>query len=218
MNRKQDRGKGMSQIVVCQNANGIVLATDGKAIDFDPQGEMIHLKVDRLIRLGQHTAILAGGAADGVQMCHALRNFVDEERLSDIEDVHGAALPFLGTEFERFMRKRCETLPVDPIHHVYFILAGCTDRDPQRPYRSYLLWTKKNLPRLDSDEISFAYTAPRIMGLEYRLGRLCGENSPLDRILSEIKKSMEKAAESQDEIGPPFSHAFITVDGFRRVE
>ncbi len=208
----------MSQIIACQDAHGIVLGTDGRAIDFDPQGKMIDLKVDRLVQLSEYTAILTGGAADGVQMCHALKNFLKEEGLTRIDGVYGAALPFLGSEFERFMRKRCEILPVDPIHHVYFILAGHTDTDPHRPYRSYLLWTKKKLPQLDSDEISFAYTAPRIMGLEYSLNQLCKENAPLDRILSEIKKGMERAARDQDEVGPPFSYAFITAGGFRRVE
>jgi len=208
----------MSQIVACQNANGIVLATDGKAIDFDPKGEMISLQVDRLIQLTDNSAVLAGGAADGVQMCHALKGFLKDEGVKNIEDVYGAALPFLGTEFERFMRKRCETLPVDPIHHVYFILAGSTDRDPERPYRCYLLWTKKKRPQLDSDEISVAYTAPRMMGLEYRLSGLCRENSTLDRLLSEIKKSIGELARAQDEIGPPFRYAFITATGFQSVE
>lgn len=104
----------MSQLIACQNGHGIVLATDGKAVDFNPQGKMIDLKVDRLVQISQHTAILTGGAADGVEMCHSLRNFLKEERLNDIEEVYGAALPFLSTEFERFMRKRCEILPVDP--------------------------------------------------------------------------------------------------------
>jgi 20S proteasome alpha/beta subunit len=208
----------MSQLIACQNAHGIVLATDGKAVDFDPHGKMIDLKVDRLAQMTQHTAILTGGAADGVEMCHALRNFLKEERLNDIQEVYGASLPFLSTEFERFMRKRCEVLPVDPIHHVYFILAGYTDKAPERPFRLHLLWTKKKLPQLDGDEISFAYTAPRIIGLEYKLNQLCKENAPLDRILPEIKKSMEKLSKTQEEIGPPFSYAFITKEGFRRVD
>jgi hypothetical protein len=197
----------MSQLIVCQNANGIVLATDGKAIDFDPSGKMIELTVDRLVQLSRQTAILTGGAADGVEMCHALRNFLKEEGLDDIQEVYGATLPFLSTEFERFMRKKCEILPVDPIHHVYFVLGGL-----------YLFWTKKKLPQLDGDEISFAYTAPRIMGLEYRLNQLCRKNAPLDQILPEIKKGMEKLAKTQEEIGPPFNYAFITEDGFRRVD
>jgi hypothetical protein len=208
----------MSQLIVCQNANGIVLATDGKAIDFDPSGKMIELTVDRLVQLSRQTAILTGGAADGVEMCHALRNFLKEEGLDDIQEVYGATLPFLSTEFERFMRKKCEILPVDPIHHVYFVLGGYTAKDTQRPFRLYLFWTKKKLPQLDGDEISFAYTAPRIMGLEYRLNQLCRKNAPLDQILPEIKKGMEKLAKTQEEIGPPFNYAFITEDGFRRVD
>jgi hypothetical protein len=216
--QQKRRGNGMSQIVVCQNANGIVVATDGMAVDFGPGGEMIHLEVGRLVQLSPYAAILAGGAADGVQMCHALKNFLKEERLNFIEEIYGGALPFLATEFERFMRKRCEALPVDPIHHVHFILAGYTGPDRGRPYRSYLLWTKKKLPRLDGDEISLAYTTPRIMGLEYTLNRLCGEDAPLDRLLPEIKKSLQKVAKAQSEIGPPFHYAFITTDGFQRVE
>lgn len=205
----------MSQLMACQNANGIVLAADGQAIDFDPQGRMIELTVDRLVQLSHHTAILTGGAADGVSMCHGLENFIREEGLDNIEEVYGAALPFLTTEFERFMLKRCEVLPVDPIHHVFFVLAGYTEKDPQRPYRLHLVWTKKKLPQLDGDEISFAYTAPRIMGLEYKLNRLCRENAPLGELLSIIKEGMEGVARTQDEVGPPFRYAFITRSGFQ---
>jgi 20S proteasome alpha/beta subunit len=208
----------MSQIVVCQNDNGIILAADGRAVDFDAKGDMIHLTVDRLIQLTESTAVLAGGAPDGVQMCQTLKNFLSEERLNRIEEVYAAALPFLGTEFERFMRKRCETLPLDPIHHVFFILAGYGGRDADHTYRSYLLWTKKKLPQPDSDEISRAYAAPRMMGLEHTLNRLCGENADLDRLLSEVRKGMEKVADTQDEIGPPFHYATITADGFKRVD
>jgi hypothetical protein len=180
---------------------------------------MIELRVDRLVQLSPQTAILTGGAADGAEICHALRNFLQEEKLEDIQEVYGASLPFLSTEFERFMRKQCEILPLDPIHHVYFILAGYTAKDLQRPFRLYLLWTKKKLPRLDGDEISYAYTAPRIMGLEYRLNQLCKESSPLDQILLEVRKGMEKIAKTQqEEIGPPFSYALITKEGFRRVD
>lgn len=208
----------MSQLISCQNANGIVLAADSKAVFFDPGGKMSYLKVERLVPLSQHTAVLTGGAAEGAEMCQTLKMFIADEGLNEIQDVYRAALPFLATEYEKFMRKECEILPIDPIHHVYFILAGHTTQDPQRPFRLYLIWTKKKLPQLDGDEISFSYTAPRIMGLEYRLNKLCQENSPLDHILSEIKKSMEEMAGTQEEVGPPFSYALITQEGFRRVE
>jgi hypothetical protein len=208
----------MSQLIACQNAHGIILATDGKAIDFDLSGKMVYLEVDRLVPLSQHTVILAGGAPEGVQMCHALRSFIAEEGFNDVQDVYRAALPFLATKFERFMRKLCEILPIDPLHHVYFILAGCTKQDPQRPFRLYLLWTKKRLPKLDGDEISFTYTIPRIISLEYVLSGLCQKNASLDRILLDIKSSMEKLVETREEIGPPLSYTFITHEGFQLMQ
>jgi len=52
----------------------------------------------------------------------------------------------------------------------------------------------------------------------YKLNQLAKENVPLDRILPEIKKSMEKLSKTQEEIGPPFSYAFITEEGFRRID
>lgn len=206
----------MSQLIACRNKNGIVLAADSKAIDFDPSGKMIDFQVDRLIQLSQHTAILTGGAAEGEKMCAALKGFLSEEGVDDIEEVYGAALPFLATEYERFMRKYCETLPLDPIHHVHFILAGYTEKVDQDPFRLYLLWTKKKLPQLDGDEITSAFAIPRLMRLEYNLNRLSKENKPLEQVLPEIQKTMERLSESQEEIGPPFSYAFITKEGFAK--
>jgi hypothetical protein len=205
----------MSQIIVCQNENGIVLASDGRAVELDLQGEVSTREVQRLHQLSQHTAILTGGAAEGVDMCRALASFIEDEDLDDIEDIYGAALPFLASEYEQFMRKKCEIQPIDPVHHVYFVLGGYTPKTPERPYRLYLIWTKKKLPQLDGDEISIAYTAPRIMGLEYKLNRLCRENTPLTEIFGEIKRRMEDLQQTQEEFGPPFSYALITEEGCR---
>ncbi len=205
----------MSQLIACQTHSGIVLAADGQATDFEPSGEMIQLKVERLVQLSPHTAIAAGGAADGVHMCHALRRFIAAEKLDDVEEVYRAALPFLGSEFDQFMRKRCETLPVDPVHHVFFVLGGYTGRDATQPFRLYLIWTKKKLPLLDGDEITRAFTVPRVMRMEHKLNRLSQENAGLDQVLSQIKRDMEEIARSQEEVGPPFSYGLITQEGVR---
>lgn len=207
----------MSQVIACKNKKGIVLATDSKAIDFDPSGQMMDHTVDRLIQLTPYTAVLAGGAGEGVKMCHTLKDFLVKEDINHVEEVYGAALPFLATEYERFMRKYCEVLPLDPIHHVHFILAGYTQKDTHNPFRLYLVWTKKKLPQLDGDEITTAFAVPRIMRLEYKLNRLCKENRALDDILPEIRDTLEKLPESQEEVGPPFSYAFITTEGFQTV-
>lgn len=74
------------------------------------------------------------------------------------------------------------------------------------------------LPQLDADEISSAYTVPRLIPLEYRLNQLSRENKPLKDILTEIRPHLEEQAESQDEISGPFSYAVIDRDGFKKIE
>ena len=201
----------MSQLIVCQNSHGIILAADSKAPALDLSGNMTHLTVDRMLQLSAHTAVLTGGAAEGMEMVGVLKNFLEEEGIDDVQDAYGAALPFLATRFETFMRKLCEIVPLDPVHHLYFILAGYTHRDAERPFRLYLFWTRKKLPQLDGDEISFAYCAPRLMGLEYKLSKLCQANAPLEDVFPVVKKGMEERAMRDDEIGPPFKFAFMKI-------
>lgn len=208
----------MSQLVACRNGHGIVLAADSLAMDFDGKGAMVAVKTDRLLPLGEHAAILTGGAAEGAGMCRALKRFVTEEGLRDVHDIYRTALPFLASEYELFMRKKCQHLPLDPLHHIHFILAGVSPQDSAQPYRMYLLWTKKSLPQLDGDEIALAYTVPRRMGLEYTLGQLCRENKPPDEILRTVRKHMETLGQHQEEVGAPFIYALITREELRQVE
>ena len=208
----------MSQLVACRNAHGIVLATDSVALDLDAKGAMVVVKTERFLPLGDHAAILTGGAPEGTVMCRTLKRFIAGEALRNVEDIYRASLPFLASEYELFMRKKCEVLPVDPLHHVHFILAGVSSQASSQPYRMYLLWTKKSLPQLDGDEIGLAYTVPRRIGLEYTLGQLSKGNTPLDEILLMVRKHMEKLGQEQDEVGPPFTYAAITSEGVRVVD
>ena len=208
----------MSQLIVCRNSHGIILSSDSNADDVDVGGNLTSRQIKRLFQLSSHAAILTGGAAAGEQMCHSLKDFVAQEGLRDVEDVYTAAMPFLASEFEHHMRKTCEFMPVDPIHQVYFILAGYSSKDAASPFHLYFLWTKKKLPQLDGDEITSAFTAPRIIRLEYKLHQLCKDETPLEQILPEIRTALGKQAEVQEEVAAPFSYAFITKDGFRRID
>jgi hypothetical protein len=207
----------MSQIIACKNKKGIILASDSKAVDFNPHGEIVDFDIVRLHQITYRTAILTGGSAEGEKMCQTLKDFAGQENLQDIEDVYSAALPFLASEYDRFMRKTCEYLPVDPIHQIHFILAGNSTKDRRDPFRLYLFWTKKKLPRIDADEISTAYSVPRLMALEYQLNQLCKANKDLDEILPKIKNHFKKQNEANQEIADSFSYAFITRNGFKRL-
>jgi hypothetical protein len=204
----------MSQIIVAQNVHGIVLAAEDRAVQLDETGKEIPLQVNRLLPLSSHCALVTAGAAEGVEMGHALQQFIQGEKLNDVQELYGASLAFLSTEYERFMRKKCELLPVDPIHQVSFILAGKTEKDPAMPFRLYFLWTKKKLPQLDGDEISHAFSLPRRMGLEFQLNKMCKENASLKEIAEKTREGMLRLKEN-GEIGPALSFAMITQEGFQ---
>jgi len=204
----------MSQIIVAQNAHGIVMAGENRAIQLDEKGNEISLKVNRLLPLTSHCALLTAGAPEGTEMGNALKNFIEGERLNDVQELYGAAIAFLSTEYERFMRKKCELLPIDPIHQVSFILAGKTEKDRSMPFRLYFLWTKKKLPQLDGDEISQAFSLPRRMGLEFQLNKMCKENGSLKEILKKMAEGMEQL-KSKGEVSGPFFFGMITKEGYQ---
>jgi hypothetical protein len=204
----------MSQIIVAQNAHGIVMAGENRAIQLDEKGNEISLKVNRLLPLTSHCALLTAGAPEGTEMGNALKNFIEGERLNDVQELYGAAIAFLSTEYERFMRKKCELLPIDPIHQVSFILAGKTEKDRSMPFRLYFLWTKKKLPQLDGDEISQAFSLPRRMGLEFQLNKMCKENGSLKEILKKMAEGMEQL-KSKGEVSGPFFFGMITQEGYQ---
>jgi hypothetical protein len=182
----------MSQIIVAQSVHGIILAAEKRAVVVNEKGEEVSLSMDRLIPLSPACALIAAGAVEGVEMGKSLKEFLRGEGLVDVQDIYGAALAYLATEHDRLMRKKCEILPIDPIHHVSFILAGKTERDQERPFRLYYLWTKKKLPQLDGDEISHAFCLPRRMGLEYQLNQMGKANASLGEIQAKAKEGMEK--------------------------
>jgi hypothetical protein len=207
----------MSQILACKTESGIIFAADSQAVDFTPQGELVSLQITRLIQLTPQAAILAGGAAAGEPMCRSLKAFLAEEKLADIQDVCSAALPFLAGEYERFMRKTCTSLPVDPVHHVHFILGGYSARNACSPFQLYLIWTKKKLPQLDIDEIVSAYSVPRLISLEYHLARASqAVKSPLE-LLPDIRPRLERQAAASEDIAGPFSIGILTRNGFEKV-
>ena len=204
----------MGQMIASQNVNGIVLAAENMTVQLDDTGKEIFFLMNRLLPLTSHSALMTAGAAEGVEMGNALKIFIEGEKVNDVQELYGAALAFLSTEYERFMRKKCEMLPIDPIHQVSFILAGRTEKDTARPFRLYFLWTKKKLPQLDGDEISHAFSIPRRMGLEFHLNTLCKENAPLREIADRMKEGIEKL-KGQGEIRFPVSYAMITQEGYQ---
>ncbi len=207
----------MSQLIVAKNINGIVMAAEDRAVQLDEKGDEIALELKRIVSLSPHSALLTSGAAEGNDIAAALRSFIQGERLDDVEEIYGAALPFLSTEYEKFMTKKCEWQPIDPIHQISFVLAGRTQKDPKASFRLYFLWTKKRLPMLDGDEISDAFSIPRRMGLEFQLNKMCRAGAGLREIIEQIRKATDRLR-TQGEITSPVSFATITQEGYQTLK
>ena len=207
----------MSQLIACKTPVGVVFGADSKAVDVDANGNLIELKVERLHQLSEYASIMNAGTAAGEHMCQSLKHFIHDENLSYIDEIHQAALAFLTTEYEKYMRKTCEVQPIDPIHQVTFILGGYAAGETAEPFKLFLLWTKRRLPLLDIDEISTSFTVPRIIRLEHRLHHLANQKADLDKIVTEVRREMEIRAEKDDEVSEPLHFAVIQKNGFRRL-
>ena len=209
----------MSQIIAYKSAAGIVLAADSRAVSIDMAGAVHDRNVNRLTRIGPDAAILSGGAAQGPEMAAAFKDFIATEGVSDIVEIHQAALPFLASEYERFMRAACGVQPIDPIHQVHFILGGKTRTDAADPYRLYFIWTKKKLPQLDSDEIGTVFSVPRLIRLEVQLNRQSSEEGAApEAVFPVVRSAMARQAEAQEEVGGPLVYAVIDDGGFRMLD
>ncbi len=203
----------MSQLIACKSQHGILLAADSKAFDVDAYGTIMEYNVSRLLQLTDNSVLLSGGAAAGAAMARAFKGFVSGESLDDVDAIYEAALPFLASEYTEFMRKSCEVQPLDPMHHVHFILAGRSRSDQRNPYKMYFLWTKKKLPQLAGEEISDAFAVPRIIRLEYQLSRLAADGGDLDSLQKLIREGFQSRMDNDDEVGGPVVFSAITADG-----
>ena len=114
----------MSQMIACRSQQGIVLGADAYSVEVDHQGNLHAMQTERLFQLNPNAVLMVGGGSAGSGMGTSLKAFMAHERFDTVEDVYAAALPFLATEYETYMQRHCDQLPIDPIHHIYFILAG----------------------------------------------------------------------------------------------
>lgn len=204
----------MSQMIACRSQNGIVLGADAHSIEVDAQGHLFECQIQRLFQLTPHALLMVGGGSESASMGTALQSFMGREQFRSIEDVYAAALPFLASEYESYMQRHCDRLPVDPIHHIYFILAGHSPRNPENPFQAYLIWTKRHLPLLDGDAILSAYAVPRLIQIEAQLNRMSRENQSLDDILTIIQTQIQHGAQ-QDGRQASATYAHITTGGIK---
>ncbi|SFM58753.1 hypothetical protein [Thermodesulforhabdus norvegica] len=204
----------MSFVAAAIARDGAVVVTDGRAMGWSPDGSVVNVQVDRIIPVGKNALIAAGGAPEAVEMAKKAAAFIHDEGLEELNRIFHALVAFLAGEYEAFMRKKCQVVPVDPTHYIHFLLVGYDA--PEDAFKMFLIWNKKKLPSLDGEQVGPVFSVPRIMSLEVTLMQMVKEGAGVGELVKEIEKRISSVEKISDDIGPPWKFMLIDREGIKR--
>lgn len=207
----------MGQLIACATVDGILVASDSRAETFTSTGEEQFVTVDRLIPLTSHAVIASAGALEAQDLARDFADFAKGEKLTDIDALIEAAVPFFTGKVDDFFRKACEKLPLNPVSNMYLLVAGISLETPDNPHRLFVIWDRIKPPKIESNKVTHIFTVPRRMGLEFQLNQLVAQLAPLSRVTDLVKSFMEKLAARDEYVGPPFKYLIITREGVMQV-
>jgi hypothetical protein len=203
----------MGQLIACATAAGVVVGSDSRAVFFEPHGEERFITVERLVPVTSHAVLASAGNWEAQDICKDFADFAKTEGLMDIEALIQAAIPFFTGRYDEILRKMCEKLPPDPVVNMYLLLAGYAPQAPDNPGRLFIIWDRPRPPKIEFNRVTNIFTLPRRMGLEFKLNQLVEQQAPLSQIVAAAKTEMEKQAQRDELIGPPYRYLTITAQG-----
>lgn len=203
----------MSFIAGVVTHDGALVVADGRAIGWNPDGSIVTVQLDRVIPVGKKAVIAAGGAPDAVDMAKKAAVFVEEEGLERLDGIFRSLVAFLAGEYDNFMRKKCEIVPLDPTHYIHFLLAGYDDTE--EAFKMFLIWNKKKLPTLDGELVGPVFSIPRIMSLELKLMQMVKDGAGIEELIKEVRNRISSIENISDDIGPPWKYTLITRAGIK---
>jgi hypothetical protein len=203
----------MGQLIACAAADGVLVASDSRAVFFDPHGEERFISLDRLIPVTSQAVLASAGNWESAEICKDFASFAKAEGLVEMDDLIQAAIPFFTSRYDEILRRMCQRVPPDPIINMYLLLAGYSQATPDHPGHLFVIWDRPQPPKIEYNRVTDVYTLPRRMGLEYKLNELIKQKAPLARLVEAAKAGMEKLAAQDSSIGPPYHYATITAQG-----
>jgi hypothetical protein len=203
----------MGQLIACAAPEGVLVASDSKALFFEPHGEERSITLDRLVPVTSHAVLASAGNWEAADICKDFVSFVKTEGLTEMDDLINAAIPFFTSRYDEILRKMCETMPPDPVINMYLLLAGYSKKTPDHPGHLFIIWDRPQPPKIEYNRVTDIFTLPRRMGLEFKLNELLKKKAPLAQIAEAAKAGMEKQASQDQTIGPPFRYVTITAQG-----
>jgi len=209
----------MTQILGAVTAEGIMVATDSMATEFDPHGSERRFPVEKLFSVGSHAFIVSGGMGISVDLSLRFKRYVEEKGLPGIEAMIPAAGAFLNGQLgEAFKASRQPAGEQRDLERIYFLLGGYSFRSVERPYQLALWGSETGRVPLKRIQVTAGVAIPRSLSAEVRLNRMAMEKRPLGEILDFAHQSLEKLAASGPDVGPPFRFGVVISGGFRLVE
>jgi hypothetical protein len=203
----------MGQLIACAAAEGVLVASDARAVFFEPFGEERFITVNRIIPLTSHAVLASAGNWEAADICKDFASFAKDEGLTDLNDLINAAIPFFTSRYDEILRKMCEKIPPDPIVNMYLLLAGYSPQTPDHPAHLFVIWDRPQPPKIEYNRVTEVFTLPRRMGLEFKLNDLVKKKAPLAQIVDAAKAGMDKLAAQDQTIGPPYHYVTITAQG-----
>ena len=202
----------MGQLIACAASEGVVVATDSRAVMFEPYGEERFITLDRVVPVTSQAVLASAGAIEAHDLCKDFASFAKEEGVTDMDALIEAAIPFFSGRYDEILRKMCEKCPPDPIINMYLVLAGYSGNAGHL----FVIWDRPKPPKIEYNRVTDVFTLPRRMGLEFKLSQLIKEKAPLAKLAEAAKAGMEKLAGQDDSIGAPFHYVTITQAGISK--
>lgn len=208
----------MTQILLHRTAQGVLLATDSRAVAFSSGSEedSERFTVQKLFHPVSHVILLTGGAGYGIWLCEQFASHIAENGLDDASTAAEAALSFLRPLSEA-LKKKVQLSADSPHLDRIYILVGGIHRDEAGGASIVirLFGAEQASDFLHEIEVGSVLTIPRQVTLEYRLDRLAGEEASPDAVERLFEKFLRNASEADDDVGGPFHFVRIQPTGIR---
>ena len=209
----------MTQILSGICSQGIMVATDSMATRFEEDGKEHYFPVDKLFSVGSHAFIVSGGMGISVELSERFKQYAEERRLVGVEAILGAAAAYLSDQYREALGKIDQAkVRQDQLDRIYFLVGGYSFKSQEQPYQLALWGSEAGKLPLEKIQIGDSVAVPRTLAGETRLFRLCQADSQLMDLFEFAKEFLQKQAETNPQIGPPFRFGMVTPAGFKRLE
>ena len=205
----------MTQILSGICSEGIMVATDSMATTFDGNGKERQFTIDKLFSIGSHAFVVSGGMGISVELSRRFKQYAEKRQLVGIEKIIGAAGAYLSDQFRQVMGGIGQSKGMEgQLDRIYFLVGGYSFRSQEDPYQLAFWGSEEGQLPLQRIQIGNSVAIPRTLAGETRLFRMCQENKPLRDLINFAREFLQKQAQTNPQIGPPFWFGTVTASGF----